>query len=700
MAKEVSPSFKYRVFLSYSHEDKKWARWLHRALETYRVPPHLVAPGGGSATYPKRIAPVFSDRTDLSSSASLPNTINEALEDSEFLVVICSPSAARSRWVNQEILTFKQLGKSRQILCFIVDGEPHAGGKTECFPEAMLFEPAEWELGARVDVEPLAADARAEGDGRNIAKLKLIAGVLGVGFDELRQRDIHRRHRRMLGVTVGSLVTALLTISLAIMAFMASAEAERRRAQAEDLIGFMLGDLREGLYEVGRLDVFMRVSDKVMDYFASNSNEGANDEMLHQRAEALRQIGSVRLDQGEVDLALESFRESFVIAQELANRNPANAEWQISLANSHFYSGYVHWQHDDLDAARTEFEATLLIVDGVSRRDPDNPKWLLERGYVYTNLGRILETQGRLSLALANYQEVKIVNDRLIALEPANTDYRIELGFAHNNIGNVMQSLGQFDAAEDHFDKDLEIKLAVSAEHPKNNLWKSYVLISHVFKGRILVARGQFGAARTQYASAINLIESLLAIEPEHTDWLEKKSSYQRELGAIYRRELNLESAVEHVEISIQAFKELLAIDGSVASWERGLAISQLEAARLAEINGNHSYALEFATKAQSTLSHLLKQSPSHQETRSQYVISQLVTGDIYAGMGKKDAAKHAWELAVEAIETEGFNTGTLEVTDLHSALLVRLDRSKEAEPLLARLQAIGYMGDWGQSNN
>ncbi len=691
-AKETSTAFKYRVFLSYSHEDKIWARWLHRALETYRVPPHLVGPDEGSTNYPGRITPVFRDRTDLSSAASLPDTINAVLEVSEFLVVICSPAAARSHWVNEEILAFKRLGKSRQILCFIVDGEPHTGGRTECFPEAMLFEPGELETSAQVAVEPLAADARPEGDGRNIAKLKLIAGLLGVGFDELRQRDLHRRHRRMLGVTIGSLVTALLTISLAIMAFMANAEAEQRRAQAEDLVGFMLGDLRESLQEVGRLDVFMRVSDKVMDYFTSISNEGANDEMLHQRSEALRQIGSVQLDQGENDLALESFRESLLIAQELANRNPANAEWQISLANSHFYVGYIHWQHDDLEAARAEFEAVLPIVDGVSRRDPDNPEWLIERGYVYTNLGRVLEAQGRLSQALANYQEVRDVNDRLVALEPASADYRLELGFAHNNIGTVMQSLGQFDAAEDHYDRDLEIKLTVSAEQPNNNLWKNYTASSHVFKGRILVARGKLGAARTHYASALSLVESLLAIEPEHTDWLDKKAMYRLELGTIHRREQDLDQAVEHIEISILAFRKLLAIDGSVASSKRGLAMGQLEAARLAATKGDHSLALELTTTAHSTLLQLLEKSPSHQKTKTQLAISQLLTGDIYADMDEMEMAKVAWAQALEIVEAERPTETALELVDLYSALLTRLGRDSEADSFMIRLRTIGYL--------
>ncbi len=489
----------------------------------------------------------------------------------------------------------------------------------------------------------------------------------------------------MLGITAASLVTALLTISLAITAFMANAEAERRRAQAEDLIGFMLGDLRENLYEIGRLDVFMRVSDKVMDYFASLPDADDNDEMLHQRAKALRQIGETRMEQGESILALESFRESMAITRQLADRNPLNADWQIALANSHFYIGYIHWQRDELEAARKEFEVTSTIVYAVSERDPNNPKWLMERGYVYTNLGRVLEAQGQLSQALTIYREAKIINDRLVELAPDNTDHRIELGFAHNSIGSVLKSLGQLDEAEAHYDSDLQIKLAVLAEQPNHNLWKSYAAIGHVYKGRILTTRGQYVAAREQYASALNIIESLLVVDPGQTDWLERKADYTRELGAILRRELALEKASGQIETSIGIFEDLLEIDDSMASCQRGLAMSRLEAAQLARMHRDHALALEFATAAQSALTLLLENEPSNQQTKSQHAISQLVAGDIYADVGKHEAAMHAWNQAIETVQAEGAGAGSLELRRLGRRWFIRfIDRPRRCPRLSA----------------
>lgn len=180
--------FRYHAFISYSHADEAWARWLHRAIETYRVPSRLRRTG--DAQIPGRLFPVFRDRDELPSAAELGAVIEKALRESRALIVVCSPRAAGSRWVNEEIRYFKSLGRERQIYALIVDGEPHhADPSLDCFPPALCqaLDPP----GA--PLEPIAADAREGRDGRRDGLLKLIAGLLGVGFDALRQRECQRQ---------------------------------------------------------------------------------------------------------------------------------------------------------------------------------------------------------------------------------------------------------------------------------------------------------------------------------------------------------------------------------------------------------------------------------------------------------------------------------------------------------------------------
>jgi tetratricopeptide (TPR) repeat protein len=219
--------------------------------------------------------------------------------------------------------------------------------------------------------------------------------MLGVGFDDLRQRDVRRRQRRLVGVATVSLAIASITIVLAIYAWIARNEAQERRAQAEDLIDFMLGDLREQLHEIGRLDVFESVGDKALEYFTRQDPDQESDRSLAQRARNLRQIGEVRREQGDLDAAMEAFNQSLRYADQMARRAPQDPEANLSMANSLFYLGYIHWQRGELAEARGIFESIIPIVDGVSALDPDNPDWLVERAYANTNLGRLLELDQR-----------------------------------------------------------------------------------------------------------------------------------------------------------------------------------------------------------------------------------------------------------------------------------------------------------------
>ena len=228
--------FKYKAFISYSHEDSKWADWLHRCLETYRVPKHLVGKITDRDPVPKRLAPIFRDRAELPTSTNLGEAINAALEQSSCQIVICSPAAARSRWVNEEILAYKRLGRENQIFCLIVDGEPNTTARPEldeCFPEALRFKiGVDGEL-SDVPVEPIAADVREDKDGKSDAKLRIIAGMLGVGFDALKQREHQRRQRRLAVIASAATVGMIIATTLATVAIFARAEAERQRVRAE-----------------------------------------------------------------------------------------------------------------------------------------------------------------------------------------------------------------------------------------------------------------------------------------------------------------------------------------------------------------------------------------------------------------------------------------------------------------------------------
>ena len=234
----------YSAFISYNHRDRRWAIWLHRALERYRVPKRLQGREAPFGIIGARIPPVFRDRDELAASSDLAQSVRDGLEASAMLIVLCSPHAARSKWVNEEIRAFTALGRRDRIRCLIVDGEPHADDPDrECLPPA-LFEGG--------GAEPLAADLRKNEDGKAGAKLKIIAGILGVPYDELRQREAVRRQQRLAILAAASSLGFVVTGGLAVFALISRAEAVEQRdiARQRTITAERTVDFVKSMFEV------------------------------------------------------------------------------------------------------------------------------------------------------------------------------------------------------------------------------------------------------------------------------------------------------------------------------------------------------------------------------------------------------------------------------------------------------------------
>jgi len=225
-----SSKYKYWGFISYSQRDKRWAAWLHRALETYKIPRQLIGTSTRQGTIPSRLFPVFRDREELAGASNLSEGLEQALRHSRCMLVICSPNSARSRWVNEEIKAFKAFGREDDILCLIVDGDPNPveGGPAQCFPEALRYRVDANRKITSEPVEPIAADARPVGDGKRNALLKVLAGMLGIGYDTLKQRDQERRIRRLTLISALASTLVLVFAGLAYYAFFQKRLAEER----------------------------------------------------------------------------------------------------------------------------------------------------------------------------------------------------------------------------------------------------------------------------------------------------------------------------------------------------------------------------------------------------------------------------------------------------------------------------------------
>ena len=259
----ISSELKYAAFISYAHADERAARRLHEALEAYDLPDGILVNGRES------FSPIFRDVTELTAAHSLSEKIRQALEESSFLIVLCSPAAKDSHWVNEEIRLFRALHGDRAILSAIVDGTPSTS-----FPAALL------EGGH----EPLAANLKQGRDSFRFGVHQLAASILGVGLDTLVQRGERKRRLRARLMTVVATGLAVIMGGLWYNAWQAQQTAEKSRDDAERLVEYMVSDLKSELYSLQRLDILDGLGEEIVAYY-----EGIDPERLPGRSRLHRQ---------------------------------------------------------------------------------------------------------------------------------------------------------------------------------------------------------------------------------------------------------------------------------------------------------------------------------------------------------------------------------------------------------------------------
>jgi tetratricopeptide (TPR) repeat protein len=577
---------RYRAFISYSHADAGWAKWLHRRLESYRLPSRLRGSQGLHGALPERLTPIFRDREDLSSAGQLAPQIEEALAESEALVVVCSPEAARSPFVESEVLAFKRNGGSHRIYAFIVAGEPNSGGEQECFPNALRFD---LDSGGRLSADPanpLAADARSGKDGKNLARLKLLAGLFGLPLDTLRQRESQRRHKRMLLVTVASVLAMLLTSFLAVQAIIARNAAERRQKQAEDLVTFMLGDLNDKLLDLSRLDLLSAVNEKAMQYFNSLPSADVTDETLAQRAQALKRIGNIRLEQGQLPQAMESFLAAVTLSGRLASAAPRDVKRQLAHADVLAYIGLTRWNQGDLGAAQREFDAAHDVLSRARNIEPDNTELLFQLSTVDSNNGHVFEARGEFDQATIRYRRMLEATQQLVKLQPDKLDWQNQLGLAHNNLAKMALLGGDLHAAIDGYRADMEIEAKAMALDPRNNAQRERLLVARATLGRTLAQAGKLDEASTLLRQALDDAHQLYAIEPTSTSFQEDIGLYSGQLARLQRLHGDNVDAAKLAAQSLAIFDQLVATDSSQRAWQRERAETLVEIAAQAMTAG------------------------------------------------------------------------------------------------------------------
>jgi len=587
------------------------------------VPRRLVGTKTPLGEVPARLKPVFRDRDDLSSASDLGNTVKQALSESENLVVVCSPGAVASHWVNEEIRYFAGLGRQDRIFCVIVDGEPVGTGTVStCFPAALA------EIGLQ---EPLAADIRRWADGKRLSRLKLVAGMLGLSLDQLRRRDLQKRQKVWVVAAVASIALAAVLVT----AVTARIAAQQRRDSGESLVYYKLNELRtmlnvtEDPVELSRLSAWDQ--QKLARLIA---DAGTTENALTTLALDLREQGIAHWSKDELGQAMEKFQDSWALLAEAYHRNNDNLEAFFELGQAEYYIGRMYRELGALETAEVSLISYAEITRQLILLQPENAEFVLEMAFALSNLGtlQIERDANNPERALQLLQSALEYNQITLVLDPKNNYYRSELGQSHASLADAQRGVCDLEGALQSRMKQVALEQELF-EADKENTTRMKRL-AWAYSGYSLVQgeMGQVDVATESLEKTLQLMAGVLLENPESKYLARFMLARKNRLIMLNALDGNIDDAWTASEGLDAEWQYFLQVDSAQDDTNRDYAHFLLDRATLAESRNDIETAARLLESTQERIIRLLDKLP----------------GERYAGNLLMQEVFKIWELKQE----------------------------------------------------
>jgi serine/threonine protein kinase len=497
----------------------------------------------------------------------------------------------------------------------------------------------------------------------------------------------------LLAVLVGaiaSLAFGSLAITQRDRASKATVAADQRRSQAEDLIGFMLGDLREKLEPLGQLGILDDVGEQALAYFGTVDEAELTEPELTRQALALKQIGEVRLSQRRFAEALQSFEAAFRRSRELASRAPRNGDLLYDRGQAEFWIGYVHWQRLELERAIEWMTTYLATSEALLELDPERIDWIREVAYGHHNLAVLALDFGDLRLAAEGFRkEVELIED-LLARAPS-VGLREDLADAYSYRGTTARRLGALQETADHLAASTELRAALHEAEPGDRRKQFWWALAIVLEAEVTAVRGELAEAFRALESAERALASLAHLDPSNAEWALQRAVARMEVARIGECIGAPVDALERARQSERELRALVAAEPKSRSGRRGLARAHCLVARLAAGDDELAAARSANAAALSLGRVLLAENPRDVVSAADVVEALLLEAELCSRAADPSSASGSFREALAILEPLVGTSGFDRLLDPLARTLFGLDRREEAAALVARLEAQGY---------
>ena len=510
-----------------------------------------------------------------------------------------------------------------------------------------------------------------------------------------RMRKFVRRHRAgvAFGVTVLTLLAAT-TVGAVLQArrlARARAVAVARQGQAEELIGFMLGDLRDKLTAVGRVDLLDAVGTSALAYFAAVPESQLSNEELFRRAQALQQLGEVRMAQDKLPEAAALMRRSLAISGRLAAHDSLNGRWQLGYAHSHFWAGSVDWELGNVDAALSHFEPFVIISRRLIAHYPDSLAYREELVYALNNIGFAKQAKGDLTGAIASFRSGIALNEELARLRPGNKDWQVSLANLENAVAVAERQSGELSGARAAHDRELAIKESLLARDTTNSERQRDVGTAHAYRGELRLMMGDTRGALDDAIAAQRIYARAAALDTADGSLLWRLAKSNRQVAQVMLEEDDPAGAVRQLEVGRAIVLRLLARNPQNQRAAAESILEQTADARASLALGRTADALTLSRRAAAAAEAAVNAKPEEIERHRAAGDAYDVLGDALDRSGNAVGARDAWSHALATLSSAPGHDAQTEILAVEATVLLELGRGSDAQPIIAELERRGY---------
>ena len=451
--------------------------------------------------------------------------------------------------------------------------------------------------------EPIAADARPQGDGKDIARLKLVAGLLGLGLDEIVRRAERARRRRLRNWVAALGLLTLTFAGLAVWAEINRQEADRQRNNAVTSLNAATQTSNDLIYDLALRfrhqagvpsalvrDILARAQKLQAELMASGQT---SPDLQHSQASVLSETALTLLGIGDSAGAFAAADRARQILEALLTRSPQDAALQLDLGVVHQRLGSALANSGKTDDAIASFERVRALHQALVDADASNNKARQNLATDYSGLGDLLLTLGKVDEALAAFRTNVDIMQVLVQRNDRNADWWRDLGIAYERVGGVLAQQRKFGEALSFFQQRLKIAQMLADDDPANTQSQRNLSVALNKIGDMQLALRKPDEALDAYRKGLALREKLMTGDPENAVWLRDVAISNNLIATVLAVQGKIDDALTAYGQGIDIERKLVARDGSNVVWQSDLFVSDIRIGRLLMTRGQLDQAFK-----------------------------------------------------------------------------------------------------------